>query len=63
MAMYCLDMLTIALELAVEDPVYEEMACKLYEHFVYIAAAMDELLSRVVYGGLMRRLVPPGAHP
>jgi hypothetical protein len=22
-----------------------------------------ELLSRVVYGGLMRRLVPPGAHP
>jgi mannosylglycerate hydrolase MGH1-like protein/glycosyl hydrolase family 63 len=43
MAMYCLDMLTIALELAVEDPVYEEMACKFYEHFVYIAAAMDRI--------------------
>ena len=43
MAMYCLDMLTIALELAVEDPVYEEMACKFYEHFVYIAAAMDRV--------------------
>jgi len=43
MAMYCLDMLTIALELAVEDPVYEELACKFYEHFVYIAAAMDRI--------------------
>ena len=36
-------MLTIALELAVENPVYEEMACKFYEHFVYIAAAMDRI--------------------
>ena len=43
MAMYCLDMLTMALELAVEDPVYADMACKFYEHFVYIAAAMDRI--------------------
>jgi mannosylglycerate hydrolase MGH1-like protein len=43
MAMFCLDMLTIALELALENPVYEEMACKFFEHFVYIAAAMDRI--------------------
>jgi len=43
MAMFCLDMLTIALELALEDHVYEEMACKFFEHFVYISAAMDRI--------------------
>jgi hypothetical protein len=43
MAMFCLDMLTIALELAIEDPVYEDLACKFFEHFVYIAAAMDRI--------------------
>ncbi len=43
MAMFCLDMLTIALELALTNPVYEELACKFFEHFVYIAAAMDRI--------------------
>jgi hypothetical protein len=43
MAMFCLDMLTIALELALHDPTYEEMACKFFEHFVYIAIAMDRI--------------------
>jgi hypothetical protein len=43
MAMFCLDMLTIALELSLKDPVYEELACKFFEHFVYIAAAMDRI--------------------
>jgi|SoiMethySBSTD1v2_1073268.scaffolds.fasta_scaffold85163_2 hypothetical protein len=43
MAMFSLDMLTIALELALENPVYEELACKFFEHFVYIAAAMDRI--------------------
>src|SRR5262245_19274697 len=43
MAMFCLDMLTIALELAIENPVYEDLACKFFEHFVYIAAAMDRI--------------------
>jgi hypothetical protein len=43
MAMFCLDMLTIALELAMDDPSYEEMACKFFEHFVYIAIAMDRI--------------------
>ncbi len=39
MGMYCLNMLAIALELAREDPAYEDVASKFFEHFVYIAAA------------------------
>jgi hypothetical protein len=39
MAMYCLNLLGIALELAVADPVYEDVASKFWEHFVYIAYA------------------------
>ncbi|MGA8165138.1 MAG: glucosidase [Waddliaceae bacterium] len=42
MAFYCLTMLTIALELAEEYPVYEDMASKFFEHFVRIADAMNE---------------------
>jgi hypothetical protein len=41
MGMYCLNMLAIALELARENPVYENVASKFFEHFVYIAHAMD----------------------
>ena len=41
MAMYSLNMLTIALELALENPVYEDMATKFFEHFLYIADAMN----------------------
>ncbi len=40
MAMYSLNMLAIALELAATDPVYEDVASKFWEHFVYIARAM-----------------------
>ncbi|MEM9266603.1 MAG: glucosidase [Cyanobacteria bacterium P01_F01_bin.13] len=43
MAMYCLNMLTIALELARENPVYEDMATKFFEHFIYIADAMNHV--------------------
>ncbi len=43
MAMYCLNMLTIALELALENPVYEDMATKFFEHFLYIADAMNHI--------------------
>jgi hypothetical protein len=43
MGMYCLNMLAIALELAREDPAYEDVASKFFEHFVYIAHAMDDL--------------------
>ncbi|WP_442951416.1 MGH1-like glycoside hydrolase domain-containing protein [Oscillatoria sp. CS-180] len=43
MAMYCLNMLTIALELAKENMVYEDMATKFFEHFIYIADAMNHI--------------------
>jgi hypothetical protein len=39
MGMYCLNMLAMALELAHEDPAYEDVASKFFEHFVYIARA------------------------
>src|SRR5216684_4484354 len=42
MAMYCLNMLSIALELACEDDSYEDVASKFFEHFVYIAHAMHD---------------------
>jgi glycogen debranching enzyme len=43
MAMYCLNMLSIALELAREDDSYEDVASKFWEHFVHIASAMNTL--------------------
>ena len=41
MAFYCTTMLSMALELAKTDPVYEDMASKFFEHFVHIADAMN----------------------
>jgi hypothetical protein len=41
MAMYSLNMLAIALELARHDPSYEDVASKFWEHFLYIARAMN----------------------
>jgi hypothetical protein len=41
MAMYCLNLLAMALELAGKDPVYEDVASKFWEHFVYIAYAIQ----------------------
>jgi len=41
MAMYCLNMLAIALELANHDPAYEDVATKFFEHFVYIGEAVN----------------------
>jgi hypothetical protein len=41
MAMYSLNMLAIALELADDNPAYEDMASKFWEHFLYIAHAMN----------------------
>ncbi|HSB10142.1 MAG TPA: glucosidase [Blastocatellia bacterium] len=43
MGMYCLNMLAIAIELASEDPAYEDVASKFWEHFLYIANAMNHL--------------------
>ena len=41
MGMYSLNMLTIALELAKEDIIYEDIASKFFEHFLRIADAMN----------------------
>src|ERR1043166_6830366 len=41
MAMYALNLLAIAMELAKEDPSYEDVASKFWEHFLYIAHAMN----------------------
>ena len=41
MAMYCLNMLEIALELAVHNNAYEDVATKFFEHFIYISAAIN----------------------
>ena len=43
MGMYCLNMLAIALELAKDDPAYEDVASKFFEHFVNIAHAMNDI--------------------
>ncbi len=41
MAMYCLNLLRIALELARHNKVYEDIATKFFEHFLGIAAAIN----------------------
>jgi hypothetical protein len=43
MAMYSLNLMRIALELALYNPVYQDMATKFFEHFMYIAGAMDDI--------------------
>ncbi len=43
MAMYSLNMMRIALELAQHNSVYEDVASKFFEHFLYIAAAMNNV--------------------
>ncbi|MBA3857989.1 MAG: glucosidase, partial [Cyanobacteria bacterium PR.3.49] len=41
MAFFCLNMFRMAMELAQENPVYEDMASKYFEHFVAITDAMN----------------------
>jgi hypothetical protein len=41
MAFYCATLLAMALELAKENPAYEDVASKFFEHFVAIADAMN----------------------
>ncbi len=41
MAMYCLNLMRIALELAMHNKVYEDIASKFFEHFLHIAAAIN----------------------
>ena len=43
MAMYTLNLMRVALELAPHDHVYEDIATKFFEHFLLIAEAMTQL--------------------
>jgi len=43
MAFFCITMLSMALELADEDPAYEDVASKFFEHFVAISDAINSL--------------------
>ena len=43
MAMFSLNMMRIALELSRSNPVYQDMATKFFEHFLYIAGAMASM--------------------
>lgn len=43
MAMYCLNMMAIALELANHSSAYEDVASKFFEHFIHIADAMNNI--------------------
>ena len=43
MAMYALNMMRIAMELAQYYQVYEDMAIKFFEHYLYIAEAMENM--------------------
>ena len=49
MGMFCLNMLTIALELALTNPVYEDIALKFFEHFLAIAAAMNNIAGEGIH--------------
>ncbi|MFM7844920.1 MAG: MGH1-like glycoside hydrolase domain-containing protein [Planctomycetota bacterium] len=46
MGMFCLNLMRIALELAQENPVYEGLAIKFFQHYVYVAAAMKHMGGR-----------------
>jgi hypothetical protein len=52
MAMYCLNLLRIALELATVNPTYEDIATKFFEHFLYVAAALTNLGAESGAGGV-----------
>jgi hypothetical protein len=43
MAMYSLNLMRIALELALHNPVYQDIATKFFEHFLAIAEAMTNM--------------------
>ncbi|HEX7838868.1 MAG TPA: glucosidase [Kofleriaceae bacterium] len=43
MGMFCLNLMRIALELARDNPVYEGLASKFLQHYVYVAHAMKQM--------------------
>ncbi len=59
MATYCLIMLDIAMELAQNDPVYEDIASKFFEHFVTITNAINTLCGTRPLGRTGRLLLRP----
>jgi hypothetical protein len=46
MGMFCLNLMRIALELAKENKVYESVATKFFQHYIYIGAAMKHMGGR-----------------
>jgi hypothetical protein len=46
MAMYSLNLMRMALELALHNPVYQDVAVKFFEHFLAIAAAMTNMANK-----------------
>ena len=46
MAMYCLNLMRISIELAGSNPTYQDMASKFFQHFLYIAGAMTNIADR-----------------
>jgi len=54
MAMFCQNMLEIAVELATQDPAYEELAMKFAEHFFWIAAALNRVGGEGLWVGDVR---------
>ncbi|MFK7934129.1 MAG: glucosidase [Saprospiraceae bacterium] len=48
MAMYCLNMLDMALEIAEFDPTFEDMATKFFEHFTIIAESLNGIGEKYV---------------
>jgi hypothetical protein len=43
MAMYCLNMLDMALEICQTDSSFEDVATKFFEHFIYIAESLNQI--------------------
>jgi hypothetical protein len=43
MALYAQNLLDMAIELTMKDPIYENLAVKFYEHFIWIASAMGSI--------------------
>jgi hypothetical protein len=46
MGMFCLQLMRIALELATRNPVYEGLASKYFQHYIYVASAMKHMGNR-----------------
>ena len=46
MGMFCLNLMRIALELARENAVYEALATKFFQHYIYVGAAMKRMGNR-----------------